>query len=105
MEAQNFRELLEKSEDRLKIFEDINIIQKYKPNLGELISSIMEFLDDREKVKIFELEHFKNLQPNIKICIMNCISNDREKMNLLKFILFQKDILMTKIGKYYFWVE
>ena len=91
MEPQSFKELVEKSQDKFKVFEDKNAIMKYSNTVVEIIESIEEFLTDEEKIKIFDIEHFRKINPSKKFCMMNCVLEDKD-IELLKNSSFLEDI-------------
>lgn len=58
--------ILEKSNNKLNIFANKNILNKFNFNISELCDLISAFLSDGQIVRLFEFEHFNNLPPSHK---------------------------------------
>ena len=83
MNAEDLRNLLENSNDRFNIFKDKDIFSKYNLNIAELKELIEKFLVDEQKVKLFELEHFKGLNTFVRYSILQTILDDKIMMEVL----------------------
>lgn len=59
MDREEFRQLLEETDDKLSIFGNVEILRQCKMNLGELYDLIKIFLTDREISKLLEYKHFQ----------------------------------------------
>lgn len=82
MEEKDLRLLLEKTEDKLSIFGNKNELIKYNLRNIDLVNLVKEFLNDEQKQKIFEFEHFKKINGNIKLAIIESIFDDKVKLNM-----------------------
>lgn len=83
MNAQDLRGLLEKTKDKFNMFSDRNVLFQYEMNFFELLELIKDFLNDEEKVKLFEIEHFKGFSSSIKTNIILLIQDSSIKLRLL----------------------
>ena len=99
MGAQEFKKLLEKSNDKFSLFSDSDLFSKYRFEVFELIETLKEFLSDEEKAKLFELNHFRQLSSSIKIQIIKCILNDNIKLNLLRDTEFMAEFEKSEVIK------
>lgn len=97
MGAQEFKKLLEKSNDKFSLFSDSDLFSKYRFEVFELIEILKEFLSDEEKAKLFELNHFRQLSSSIKIQIIKCILNDNIKLNLLRDTEFMAEFEKSEV--------
>lgn len=86
MNAQNLRILLEKSDNKLSILTNFEILNQYNCNEQEIFSLIKEFLSDKEKVRLFGCPHFQGYESEI----IECISDDEIKIEVLKIVLQKK---------------
>ena len=83
MNAKKLRELLEISSDKFSIFQDKSLLSQYSFSVNEFTSLISDFLSDEQKVQLFELEHFKKLNPFLKSSIIEVVSDDKMKLKCL----------------------
>ena len=83
MNAQDLRKLLEQTENKLSIFENREKLNEYEYNAIELYGLINDFLSDEEKLKLFDYQHFRNLKVGIKCNIVELISDDNIKLQIL----------------------
>lgn len=84
MKIQRLRKKLEKSNDRLSIFANRKLLNKYRLNNFELCNIINDFLTNEQKSKLFEYEHFRKLNLRLTIDIINLIEDDKIKLKLLE---------------------
>ena len=83
MNAQDLRNLLNDSNDKFNIFADRSILSQCNMNFLELLELIKDFLNDEEKGKLFEVNHFKGFSSNIKANIIFLIQDNSIKLSLL----------------------
>ncbi|MBQ2938109.1 MAG: hypothetical protein IJE05_04455 [Clostridia bacterium] len=76
MNAQDFRKLLEKTDDKLSIFASAETLKKYHLNLNEFFDLISDFLSDEEKLELFEYSHFQQFDGRIKGNIIKLVSDE-----------------------------
>lgn len=95
MDIKELKELLNNSSDKLSIFANKTILAKYEFSLSELKGLINDFLDDEQKKKLFDFEHFLKLSSGVKKDIINSISDDNIKLNLIS-----NSEVMSEISEY-----
>lgn len=83
MNAQDLRGLLEKARDKFNIFANKNVLFQYDMNFSELLELIKDFLNDEEKSKILEIEHFKGFSSGIKTNIILLIQERSIRFKIL----------------------
>ncbi len=83
MNVENLKEALEQAEDKLSIFSDASLFNKYNIKGSQLVSLVREFLSDEEKIKLFDYPHFIRIIPAVKKNIINEISDS----NILSQVL------------------
>lgn len=85
MKIERLKKRLATSENKLKIFGNKRILSKYKlnDNITLLLHLINDFLSNDEKAKLFEFEHFKKLPIDVKQSIIELISDEDLKLNLI----------------------
>ena len=96
MNAQDLKKLLENTNNKFNIFADRSVLVQYSLTVADLLQLLNEFLSDEEKGRLFELEHFKKLSPNLKSQILQNISDSKIKLAILK-----KPELMEGLDAYY----
>ncbi len=84
MYVKDFRELLEKTENKLSIFASAEILNKYEINKQECINLISEYLRDEEKLQLFNYSHFRQFENWAKIEIIKTISNENILLQIIK---------------------
>lgn len=84
MNAQEFRKIIEDSEDKLNVFLSREILSECDISYQELINLVKEFLTDEEKAKLFETEVGEKIYLPKKLQIIEIISNDNIKLELLE---------------------
>lgn len=84
MNAQELREVLQISSDKLEILSNSKILSQYNLTVNDISSIIKEFLSAEEISKLFELDTYQNLPLNAKYNIIQQISDDRVKLSLLE---------------------
>jgi len=60
MNAQDLRELLEKTDDKLSIFSSWETLGKYELKISEFLDLINDFLNDEEKLRLFDYMQFNS---------------------------------------------
>lgn len=75
---------LQKSKDKLSIFRNKKILNKFNFNEEELNRLIKIYLTDEQKAELFEIDHFRNLRSYQIKDIIELIKDDRLKLKLLK---------------------
>lgn len=83
MNAQDLRNLLENEYDKLSIFASVETFNKYNFNAQEFFDLINDFLSDEEKLKLFDYSHFQEFEPWIKFEIVELVSNQNIKLQIL----------------------
>lgn len=83
MNSQELKNLLEKTEDKLNIFTNPEIINQFSSHLYEFIKLINDCLSDTEKLNLFSNEYFQNLNSFRKEQIINSVSDDNIKFCML----------------------
>ena len=96
MNAQDLKKLLENTNNKFNIFADRSVLVQYSLTVADLLQLLNEFLSDEEKGRLFELEHFKKLSPNLKSQILQNISDSKIKLAILK-----KPELIEGLDAYY----
>lgn len=76
MNAQDLRNLLEQTDDKLSIFASPETLNKYEFNAKEFFELISDFLSDEEKLKLFDYSHFRQFESWIKCGIIGLISDE-----------------------------
>lgn len=83
MNAQDFRKLLEQTDDKLSIFASVETLNKYDFNAKELFDLISDFLSDEEKLKLFDYSHFQQFKGVIKGRIIELVSDENIKLQMM----------------------
>lgn len=83
MDAQDLREVLEKSDDKLSILTNIEIINKYDLYATDLFSLINDFLSDEEKLALFNFPLFQGFDNWIKIEIIKLITDENIALKII----------------------
>lgn len=83
MNAQDLRELLEKTDNKLSIFANVETLNRYDFNAEEFFDLISDFLADEEKLKLFEYPHFQQFESEIKVSIINLVSDENIKLQMI----------------------
>ena len=96
MNIQNLRELLQKADNRIDIFVDVEKLNQYELNTKELLDLISEFLSDEEKFKLFDYSYFQTIESRIKIGIIRSVSDKSIKSQMLK-----NDFIMGSLKSYH----
>ena len=86
MNAQNLRTLLEKTDNKLSIFTNLEILNQYNFNEQEIFDLIREFLNDEEKVRLFVYPHFQGYES----WIIGCISDENIQIKVLEIVFGKK---------------
>lgn len=76
MNAQDLRNLLEQTDDKLSIFVNRETLNKYKLSVKEFLDLISDFLNDEEKLKLFDYSHFRQFKSSIKAGIIGLVSDE-----------------------------
>lgn len=84
MNSKDLRKLLEESNDKFSIFANRDTLVKYELKIIELVELINDFLDDEQKKKLFNIEHFKNSSTTIRSSIIRDIKDINIKLELLE---------------------
>jgi len=79
-----FRKMLEQAEDKFGIFADKGTLAKCEFKISQLIKLITEFLSDEQKAKLFTLEHFKKLDSHIEMQIIESISDEKIRREIIE---------------------
>ncbi len=95
MNAQDLRELLEKTDDKLSIFASRETLSKCEINVKELWDLISDFLTDEEKLKLFDYSHFTQFEGLIKGGIIGLVSDENIILQMLS-----NDSIMNGFASY-----
>lgn len=76
MKIRKLRRLLKNTDDKLSIFSNREILNKYDINIKEFLGLICEFLTDEERLKLFDFQYIEENSISLKIGIINSISNE-----------------------------
>lgn len=76
MSFQDFRELLEQSDNKVDILTNVEILKKYNILLLDLLAVIRDYLSDEEKLKLFDSPLYAQLIGTLKVEIIDSISNE-----------------------------
>lgn len=107
MNAQNLRTLLRKSNNKLSIFMNLEILNQYNCDGQEIFNLIKEFLTDEEKVRLFCCPHFQRYESEIIECILDkninsigkkCASKE-EKIEMLATLDVQTLVIFSSSNK------
>ena len=83
MNAQDLRNLLEQSDDKLSIFGSRETLNKYKFNAREFFDLISDFLSDEEKLKLFDYSHFMQYNATVKGGIIGLVSDENIVLQMM----------------------
>lgn len=83
MNAQEFRKLLQETDDKLSIFASSETLRKCEFSINELVGIIRDFLSDEEISKLFDYSHFTKLDGFIKYSIIKLISDENVILQML----------------------
>ena len=84
MNAQDLRELLEQTDDRMSIFRSEETIFQYNMKVIEFLNIITDFLTDEEKKELVNCSFFKNSSKYAQCSIISIIPDDNIKLQFLK---------------------
>ena len=79
MNAQDLKRLLEKSDNKLDIFANTEILYNCDIDIVELFELVKEFLSDEEKLKLFDYQFFEGTES----WIIGSISNENIKLEII----------------------
>ena len=79
MNAQDLKRLLEKSDNKLDIFANTEILYNCDIDIVELFELVKEFLSDEEKLKLFDYKFFEGTES----WIIGSISNEKIKLEII----------------------
>lgn len=79
MNAQDLRGLVEKSDNKLDIFANTEILYNCDIDIVELFELVKEFLSDEEKLKLFDYQFFEGTES----WIIGSISNENIKLEII----------------------
>lgn len=79
MNAQDLKRLLEKSDNKLDIFANTEILYNCDIDIVELFELVKEFLSDEEKLKLFDYKVFEGTES----WIIGSISNEKIKLEII----------------------
>ena len=91
----DLRELLKKSADRFSLFADSDFISQFNLNSSELIEIIKESLTNDEKVRLFDLPYFQQLNADDKAKIISSITESKDRLTILR-----KEKIVDNLGDY-----
>lgn len=97
MNVQDLRKLLEETDDKFSIFASLETLKKYSFNGRELLDLISDFLTDEEIMKLFECSHFQQFNSVIRECIINGVSDEFVKLQMICNDNVVKDIPRIRI--------
>lgn len=83
MNAQDLRELLEKTDDKLSIFASRETFTKCEINVKELLELISDFLSDEEKLRLFDYSHFRQFEGWVKGYIIDLVSDEHIVLQMM----------------------
>ncbi len=83
MNAQDLRKLLEETDDKLSVFASPETLKQYKLNVEELLGLINVFLNDEEKMKLFDYSHFRQVKGWIKGRIIGLVSDESTILQMM----------------------
>lgn len=84
MDLNEFKQLLEETEDKLSIFGNVEILRQFNINLGELYDAIHEYLNDEEISKLLDYSYFQKWDINRRKKIILMISDSEVLLNVLQ---------------------
>ena len=91
----DLRELLKKSADRFSLFADSDFISQFNLTSSELIEIIEESLTNDEKVRLFDLPYFQQLNADDKAKIISSITESKDRLTILR-----KEKIVDNLGDY-----
>ena len=107
MNAQDLRELLEKTDDKLRIFASSDTFSKYEIDEKELLELISDFLTDEEKLKLFDYSHFMQFSEDIRYGIIELVSDENIRLQMMSndnimdgLVSYQIAGIMRKMSDY-----
>lgn len=95
MNAQDLRELLERTDDKLSIFASRETLSKCEINVKELLDLISDFLTDEEKIKLFNYSHFMQFPESIRYGIIVLVSDEDIRLQMMS-----NDNIMDGLASY-----
>ncbi len=97
-EFKEIRELVRKSNNKLIILTDINIIKQFEENILDLGNIINEFLSDEEKLELLKNSNYQNFKGNeiVRGMVISSISN-REVLLKIR----DNEMIMNGCSQYY----
>lgn len=99
MDTNELRQLLEKTDDKLSIFGNVEMLRQCNMKLGELYDTITIFLTDDEILKLFEYEHFQKWDSYRKIQMVMRISDSGVLLKALQDEEIIKDVKSWDLEK------
>lgn len=95
MNIQDLRKLLEKTDDKLSIFANIETLNRYDFSVKDFFDLVSDFLSDEEKLKLFDYSHVQKFEAWIKGGIIGLISDQD-----IKFQILSNDNIMSDFSSY-----
>ena len=97
MNAQDLRNLLEQSNDKFSILADRETLKNYEIRVNEFLGLIKDFLNDDEKLKLFNYPNYLQFKNPIKCGIINTVSDENIKFQMLTNDNITKDFSSFQI--------
>ena len=95
MNAQDLRKLLEQTDDKLSVFSDNEVFDKYEITVKEFSELVSVFLSDEEKLRLFDYSFFINLEGWKKCEIIKLVSDEKVLLQMLS-----NDSVISGIDEY-----
>ncbi len=95
MNAQDLRNLLEKTDNKLDVFSNMETLRQYSFNIGELFDLITDFLTDKEKQELLNYPYIQRQDIGVKLGIVGLISDSSIKTDI-----FVNDSMTDELSNY-----
>lgn len=79
---------LEKVEDKMTIFRDLNLLKQYIVTVKDLLEAMSLCLSDNEKLEIMKLDYFQGFKPHVKASAIMLINDDAIKSQIIRDLPF-----------------
>jgi len=83
LDTKEFRKILEEATDKFSMFTNREMLLQWNFTNNEFLGVISDFLSDGEKLKLFELPNFAKLEGHLKCRMIDTVSDNTVKLQML----------------------